>query len=329
MLILRPAPLHRARSTGSFAAPKLMSIKIADRVIGCIVGGAIGDALGGPYEGAPPPVSVQFNSRWVTSDDTQLTLATCEGLIEAKAVSPAHIADRFTEWFRQGRISGTGSSTLKALRELSAGAHWALSGRGGEMAAGNGAAMRAAPLAFFLAIGDAANRRILRDVCRITHKNEEAYAGALAVVVAIRMVASGASDWASSLLGAIVESLPDSNVRDRLYELAWLPPNESLVDVSKRFGCSGYVVESVPFALYAVQRLATDGFVSTLEQIVSAGGDTDTNASIAGQVAGAWLGIEGIPTALIERIPESAFIQATARELAAIACAGGELAVAP
>ena len=304
-------------------------MEVADRIIGCILGGAIGDAMGGPYEGFAPPVSVQSKTRWSISDDTQLTLATCEGLIEAKTVSPAHIADRFTEWFRQGRISGTGSSTLKALRDLSAGAHWALSGRGGELAAGNGAAMRAAPLAFFLAIGDAANRRILRDVCRITHKNEEAYAGALAVVAAIRIVASGAWEWAPSLLEVVAEALPDTDVRNRLYNLSSLPPNESLVDVSLRFGSSGYVVESVPFALYGVQRLPSDGFASMLEQIISAGGDTDTNASIAGQVAGAWLGVQGIPTTLIERTPESSFILTTARQFAAMAYECGELAVAP
>ena len=193
------------------------------------------------------------------------------------------------------------------------------------MAAGNGAAMRAAPLAFFLAVEDAGDRRLLRDVCRITHKNEEAYAGALAVVAAIRIVASGAWDWASSLIGVVAEMLPDSNVRDRLGELGALPANESLVAVGRRFGCSGYVIESVPFALYGIQRLASDGFGSMLDQIISAGGDTDTNASIAGQVAGAWLGIQGIPAALIERTPDSTLILATARQVALTASAGDGL----
>src|SRR4051794_30405994 len=121
---------------------------IEDRVLGCILGGAIGDALGGPYEGQPGPLTVQPDLPWGLSDDTQLTLATCEAIIATGAITPASIADRFTAWFRSGRITGMGASTLKALRDLSAGAHWALAGRKGDRGAGNGAAMRVAPLAF-------------------------------------------------------------------------------------------------------------------------------------------------------------------------------------
>ena len=80
-------------------------------------------------------------------------------------------------WFGDGKVTGLGSSTLKALRDLQAGAHWALSGARGEYAAGNGAAMRAAPLAFFLDPAVDADRTRLRDIARITHHHDEAYVG--------------------------------------------------------------------------------------------------------------------------------------------------------
>src|SRR3954447_7929334 len=96
---------------------------LQDRIIGCILGGAIGDAMGGPYEGQPGPIALQPDAPWQLSDDTQLTLATCEAVRESKAVSPDSIAGRFVLWFRQGRITGMGASTLKALRDLAAGAH--------------------------------------------------------------------------------------------------------------------------------------------------------------------------------------------------------------
>ena len=185
----------------SFPDCERESMNAKHRLLGCVVGGAIGDAMGSPYEGSAAPIILR-PAKWRFSDDTQLTLATCEAIAEKAAVSPESIAAKFTQWFQQGRISGAGSSTLKALRDLSAGAHWALSGRSGEHASGNGAAMRAAPLAFFLDSNEPEDRRTLRDICRITHKNDEAFAGALAVVTAIRAVCSDEWSWTESLLKA-------------------------------------------------------------------------------------------------------------------------------
>ena len=161
---------------------------LAERIVGCILGGAVGDAMGGPYEGSRGPVTYEPPDVWLLSDDTQLTLATCEAIAANRRVDPQDVADRFLVWLRGGRITGIGGSTFKALRDLDMGAHWALSGAQGERAAGNGAAMRAAPLAFVLDPEVAADRTTIRDVCRITHRNDEAYIGALAIIVAIRQV---------------------------------------------------------------------------------------------------------------------------------------------
>ena len=56
--------------------------ELRDKVIGCILGGAIGDAMGGPYEGRQGPFNVSPGILGPLSDDTQLTLATCEAIIE-------------------------------------------------------------------------------------------------------------------------------------------------------------------------------------------------------------------------------------------------------
>src|SRR5438552_12980525 len=99
-----------------------------------------------------------------------------------------------------------GSSTLKALHDLDAGLHWALAGAKGEMSAGNGAAMRIAPLAFHLDPTVARDRQVIRDVCRITHHNEEAYVGALAIVVAVRSLALGQSS-PTDLFAPVLQNL--------------------------------------------------------------------------------------------------------------------------
>jgi ADP-ribosyl-[dinitrogen reductase] hydrolase len=100
-----------------------------DRIAGCLVGGAIGDAMGLSFEGMPGPLQYVSPEYWRVSDDTQLTLATCEAIVRRRTVSAEVIAEEFAEWFRSGRINSVGASTLKALVELAAGGHWALVGR--------------------------------------------------------------------------------------------------------------------------------------------------------------------------------------------------------
>jgi ADP-ribosylglycohydrolase len=138
------------------------------------------------HENQPGPLVPRWERAGQLSDDTQLTLATCGAFCKHSRIDPAAIAATMLEWFQARKVTGIGSATLEAMRRLAAGSPWALAGRKGEMAAGNGAAMRIAPLAFFCDPLDAGDRVVLRDVCRITHHNDEAYAGALAVLLAIR-----------------------------------------------------------------------------------------------------------------------------------------------
>ena len=274
-----------------------------ERITGSILGGAIGDALGGPYEGASPPINIDHQLEWRISDDTQLTLATCEAISNSHQVDPATISATFVQWYRKSLLTGLGASTSKALSELNIGGHWALVGRKGEMSAGNGAAMRIAPLAFCLNPQEPAERQVIRDVCRITHHNEEAYAGASAVLLAVRAAYLGTWVGQSNLLSLIIPELPDSSVRDRLIELDQLGGRISIGEVATRFGCSGYVVESVPLALLGVQQIADLGFKELIESIVKAGGDTDTIASMAGQVCGTMLGQTELPSDMVRRLP--------------------------
>jgi ADP-ribosylglycohydrolase len=283
------------------------------RISGCILGGAIGDCLGGPYEGQPPPVRIDIHQRWRTSDDTQLTLATCEAISERMRIDPAGIAGRFAVWFKQKRITGIGASTHKALSELSLGGHWALVGRRGEMAAGNGAAMRVAPLGFCLDPKDPEARKVIRDVSRITHHSEEAYVGALAVLAAIRAAWEGRWTVGSRLVPLVLEHLPDSSVRDRIIEISEFGETATIMEVARQFGSSGYVVESIPFVLAAVQKIKQMGFQQVLEEIISAGGDTDTNAAVAGQIIGTLIGRASLPREMIDRLPDLNMIEETAK----------------
>jgi ADP-ribosyl-[dinitrogen reductase] hydrolase len=272
-----------------------------DRILGGLLGGALGDAYGGIAE----------RGRQCLSDDTQLTLATCESIADAGRIDPAHLASTFRRWFEDGRFTGLGSSTLKALRDLQAGAHWALSGARGEMAAGNGGAMRIAPLAFV----SGADRVAIRDVVRITHHSDEAYIGALAVVEAIR----GA--WPTTLpdlLHSLVEQLPDSRVRDRMVCVAEVTRCAGLPAVAA-LGTSGYVVDTVPLSLAAAWHMVDGSFSDVVDELTRIGGDVDTIASIAGQVAGVRLGTAALPAALLDGLTDRDLVERIGDRFAACA----------
>ena len=274
-----------------------------DRALGCILGGALGDAWGGPWEGRFGPQQFAIPARSYVSDDTQLTLATCESIVVHRCVDPERLGAQFAKYFLEGRIPGIGRSTLKAVRDLANGVHWALAGSTGEYAAGNGAAMRIAPLAFLLNPSSGTDRTVIRDVCRITHRHDEAYLGALAVVVAIRSVLAGSWSRQHSFLHIVSESIPDSVVRDRVKALieSSLPPAEA----AARFGSGGYVVDTVPLALLCAQSIADDPLPTVLARTIGIGGDTDTIASITGQIAGTVVGAEGVAADLLDAVENS------------------------
>ena len=175
--------------------------------------------------------------------------------------------------------------------------------------------MRVAPLAFHLDPAIASERQLIRDVCRITHHNEESYVGALAIVVAIRSLAFDASS-PSQLLTIVSKQLPDSRVRDRLLDLEQLPNGLSLAEVSK-FGTTGYVADSVPFALSAARSIERVPFQTLLRNVIEVGGDTDTIASMTGQIAGAWLGTSSLPHDVIRSLPNADGILRVVDEFAA------------
>lgn len=274
---------------------KMNSASMHNKLKGCLALGAIGDAIGGRYEGSDNNESISYDFDWTISDDTQLTLATCEA-VYAIDVSAEKVSASFLKWFNARKLTGLGASTLKALKELQVGGHWALVGRSGEYAAGNGAAMRIAPLAF----KEEVSRQTLREVCSITHKNDEAYVGAVAVYEAVRKAHTGMWKGGENLIELIIEDLPDMLVKDRLMELSGMK-KLSILEIGQKFKPGAYVVDSVPLALFAAQKAGTMDVKTIFHELIRLGGDTDTICSMTGQIIGSLIGYEQIPGDLLEK----------------------------
>lgn len=265
-----------------------------EKIKACLITGALGDAFGSRFEQMDLPAG---DERWAFTDDTQLTVATCESILEKSGAEPGSISERFLLWYNDRRLSGLDASTLTAMVELKSGKHWAESGAEGEISSGNGAAMRIAPLAFLLDPLKEDDQRHIRDVVRITHRHEDAYLGALAVVYAIRFVQNNRLNFISN----VIRQLPESELKNRLVELSQAP-SMRIRDLGRKFGSSGTVVESIPLALFAAQQAPEIGLEKMMKELVAAGGDTDTNCSIAGQIAGVLMGLDAIPEPWMDKL---------------------------
>jgi ADP-ribosyl-[dinitrogen reductase] hydrolase len=268
-----------------------------------ILAGALGDAWGGPYDGSITPQRALFAGTRALSDDTWLTLATCEAIARyGGGVRADGIADVFLDWYSQKRFRALGSATLNVLRDLAAGAErHASSGMPSATAAG-GVALRAAPLAFILDPHDPADQLRLRDIVGITHPGDDALAGAIAMIDAIQ-TCLGRTGVPPDLPAIVAGRLPHSKVRDRLAQVAQIDVwTSDMVDAD----AVSRVDEAVPLALVIAAR-AGETMETALAAAAATGANADTVTALTGQILGA--AGHGMPSALVDALPERAEVE--------------------
>jgi ADP-ribosyl-[dinitrogen reductase] hydrolase len=308
------------------------SPSIEDRFQGCLVGLAVGDALGMPFEGHAAWVVAPFldqmrgfhestnrelrAGQW--TDDTQMSLCLARSLVRRGDADPEDIARAYLDWFVAGDVRGIGAATWGALNRLEAGVGCRESGTEGEQAAGNGTAMRAAPLGLFY-YNDPDR---LREACaldaEITHRNAEAVAGSRAVAFLTARLVGGASPG-KELLDEMIHCVDGSRVAENLRRIpALLERKTDPLEASRVLGVGGYVVETVARSAYCMWY-APDDFATAVIAAVRAGGDTDTAGAITGAWSGARVGLHGIPKAYLAGVEGREEIASLARDLYATA----------
>ena len=158
--------------------------------------------------------------------------------------------------------------------------------------------MRAPVLGLFFAESEVSLKRFVEAASRMTHTDPRAVAGALAVAFAAQHAAMDSKETRAFVTD--LETLTDDSTwLDAIRNLrAALAANESVAQFAARLGrtdsVTGYVCQSVPVALFAWLRHRHD-FRTAVTECIACGGDTDTTAAIAGALAGADVGVDGIP----------------------------------
>jgi ADP-ribosyl-[dinitrogen reductase] hydrolase len=297
-----------------------------DRAHGCLLGLAVGDAVGTTLEFSPrdrrPPLMDMIGGgpfklevgQW--TDDTAMALALADSLISHPDFDPRDLMERFWDWRAKGQYSCTGScfdvgvTTAEALmRYLDDDEPF--SGPTDPETAGNGSLMRLAPVAIIYSLNRDRLDAVARDQSRTTH-------GAPEAIDACRAYASLLAD---AIAGQPKEAL--TGPRHQPDGLPWAGQVNDVMGGSwrhkarDRISSSGYVIHSLEAALWCFHE--TENFADAILLAANLGHDADTTAAITGQLAGAHYGARGIPAQWLGRLAWRDQIEAMASELQELA----------
>ncbi len=302
-----------------------------DRYLGCLLGLAVGDALGTTLEFSSPgtfgPVTDMIGGgpfhlkpgEW--TDDTSMALCLAESLITRPTFDPIDQLERYTRWWRNGYLSSTGHCFDIGGTVRSALARFELSrepycGLTDPDLAGNGSLMRLAPVPM---------RYVMDPLMAIERsgKSSRTTHGAQAAVDACRY-------FGGLLVGALTGVSKGELLSERYAPVPnyWRdrPLHPAINDVAmgsfKRrhppaIKGTGYVVNSLEAALWALYR--SNSFRSGCLLAVNLGDDADTTGAVYGQLAGAYYGAQQIPIEWRARLAKRALIESLAERLCYLA----------
>lgn len=276
-------------------------IERADRAVATVVGAAVGDALGAPFEFGPPGAfSARFpepgcggemcgGGGWdpgEATDDTQMAVLVAESLLERGGLDLPDVFARFQRW-AAAEPKDIGLQTEDVLTngmpwDLAAAVHFQSTLR----AAGNGSLMRASTSAVhFAQAGRAATMDAARRIAALTHGDRAAWEGTAVFHELVRLALAG-EDPIRALPDVLEHVHPDHRAR-----YATVLADDWHPDRATEF--NGAVWPCLGSAVWALR--STTGFEDAVRAAIDLGGDTDTVAAVTGGLAGARYGLDAIP----------------------------------
>lgn len=278
-----------------------------ERILGILLGTAVGDAIGLPYEGLSPARVARrlarhgelrhslVLGRGMLSDDTEHACLTAHALVASRGRPHdfrAQLAGRL-RWWLLALPPATGLATARGIVRLWLG--WSPE-RSGVDSAGNGPMMRAAILGA-CASEDAQRVAWIEASTRMTHSDPRAQQAALAMA---RLAGS------EQPVAEVIEAIADAKLRARTQQALAAARGRAELEsfrTALRFerGVTGFVNDTLPAVVFCWQRWPDDPRAA-IEAAVRLGGDTDTVAALVGALAGARLEASALPEAWLAGI---------------------------
>ncbi len=284
-----------------------------------IIGGVVADALGVPFEFStldsmmenPATTMVGYGTHgqpegtW--SDDSSMTLATVDSLIHG--VDYEDMIQKFCEWLFEakytphGEVFDNGCTTYSALSNYRHANRSPLDcGLDGERDNGNGSLMRIMPIVLYANAKDmpiGQQIELIGDVSALTHAHKFSKASCnIYNFIAQEILDNPDKDFKTVIVDGIDKSRKHYENEeypcfDRLYGNLFSLDEDNL-------SSKGYVVYSLETALYCCYH--TGSYEHAVLKAVNFGGDTDTNAIIAGALAALYYGFNSIPREWLDKI---------------------------
>jgi poly(ADP-ribose) glycohydrolase ARH3 len=286
-----------------------MHLVAEDRFHGCLLGLAVGDAVGAPFEGLPADF-VYWNNGAVAdvigqpaeemlryTDDTQMMIGVAETLLAQGEIRQDVLCQRFVANYQAER--GYGPGARRILETMAAG------GDGQQLADsmfpggsfGNGAAMRVAPVGLLFC----------RDLERVaeqaaasalpTHRHPLGIEGAQLLAVAVALAVREPQFDRSAFYRELLHHCRLEEFRWQLHAARKLRRRHSLNFLGSSLPAHRSVVTAI-----ACFTTCPESFEQTVSRAIALGDDTDTLAAMAGTLSGAHLGVAAIPTRWLERL---------------------------
>ncbi len=337
----------------------MSSSNLASRSSGSLFGVAFGDALGLPTEFL---TFEQIKAKWPPSgptdladplaqvtDDTQMTLAVGEALVQAlreSSLDPSAVESalckELVSWFHSPENNrAPGRTCMAACSRLADGATWLDATV--VQSKGCGANMRVAPAAF---LNPDMRAPVSQLQAALTHGHPTAVAASDLTSFAIASLAEGIhpdvllpamreygesqrtmyhSEWLRTLWSRAGASSPEGYISS-----GWAESLDALANVERAVGALGD--DADPCTVTGDGWVAEEALATALlcflshrddvRRVVCRGaatrGDSDSIASIAGALAGAYSGIRSWPAAWVERIEYRETISRIAADLVAL-----------
>ncbi len=314
------AKVHRQRD-------RKRDTDMIDRYRGCMVGLAVGDALGTTLEFKQPgtfePITDMVGGgpfclepgQW--TDDTSMALCLAESLTECEGFDPLDQLERYVRWRDRGYLSSNGEcfdigNTVSAALSRFVETHEPFPGSTDPESAGNGSIMRLPPVPMACA-GDP------REAVRMSGKSSRTTHGTRECIDACR--------YLGGLIVGALHGVPKEKLLADHYEPApgiWRaePLAEKIDEVASgsfkqkeppEIRGTGYVVDCLEAALWAFWN--SESFKEGALLAVNLGDDADTTGAVYGQLAGAHYGLSSMPKLWLKRLTYRLLIETFAERL--------------